>query len=234
MPELGRWFDSIGASYSVGFWGFSFWLAGLTVVVGAAAVAYAVWAGRDRPRAYYGLMLFLIGSVVGVFASQDLLLFYVFFEAMLIPLYVLIGVWGGPDRQRATLTFVLYTMAGSVLMLASVVAYGISVGTFSLDPSEGTSSNTWIFFGFVAAFAVKAPLLPLHGWLRGAYTQAPPEVAAVLSGVVSKAAVMGFVWIIVFHFPERAIHFRELMLVLGAATLSTARCSRSGSRTCAA
>ena len=147
-------------------------------------------------------MLFLIGSVVGVFASQDLLLFYVFFEAMLIPLYVLIGVWGGPDRQRATLTFVLYTMAGSLLMLAAVVAYGISVGTFSLVPSEGTSAEQWIFLGFVAAFAVKAPLLPLHGWLRGAYTQAPPEVAALLSGVVSKAAVAGFIWIIVFHFPE--------------------------------
>ncbi len=77
-------------------------------------------------------MLFLIGSVVGVFASQDLLLFYVFFEAMLIPLYILIGVWGGPDRQRATLTFVLYTMAGSLLMLASVVAFGVSQGTFDL------------------------------------------------------------------------------------------------------
>ena len=137
-PELQHatsreWFDAIGASYSVGFHGYSFWLAGLTVVVGAAAVAYAVWAGRDRPRAYYGLMLFLIGSVVGVFAAQDLLLFYVFFEAMLIPLYILIGVWGGPDRQRATLTFVLYTMAGSLLMLASVVAFGVSQGTFNLQ-----------------------------------------------------------------------------------------------------
>ena len=214
-----QWFDAIGASYSVGFWGISFWLAGLTVVVGAAAVAYATWAGRDRPRAYYGLMLFLIGAVVGVFAAQDLLLFYVFFEAMLIPLYILIGVWGGPDRQRATLTFVLYTMAGSLLMLASVVAYGVSVGTFSLVPGEGTSSNDWIFLGFVAAFAVKAPLLPFHGWLRGAYTQAPPEVSALLSGVVSKAAVVGFVWIVLFHLPGPAADFRTLMLVLGAATL---------------
>jgi NADH-quinone oxidoreductase subunit M len=212
------WFDSIGASYSVGFWGYSFWLAGLTVVVGAAAVGYAVWVGRDRPRAYYGLVLFLIGSVVGVFAAQDLLLFYVFFEAMLIPLYILVGVWGGPDRQRATLTFVLYTMAGSLLMLASVVAFGVTQGTFDLQQA-GASSNTWIFLGFVAAFAVKAPLLPFHGWLRGAYTQAPPEVAALLSGVVSKAAVAGFITIVLLHFPQPTEDLRNVMLVLGAATL---------------
>jgi NADH-quinone oxidoreductase subunit M len=215
-----EWFDAIGASYSVGMWGISFWLVGLTVVVGAGAVAYAAWAGRERPRAYFGLVLFLIGAVVGVFVAQDLLLFYVFFEAMLIPLYVLIGVWGGSDRQRATVTFVLYTMAGSLLMLAAVVAFGISVGTFDLDPNTGaTSSNDWIFLGFVAAFAVKAPLLPLHGWLRGAYTQAPPEISALLSGVVSKAAVIGFIWIILIHFPEPASDFQDVLLVLGAATL---------------
>jgi NADH-quinone oxidoreductase subunit M len=213
-----EWFDAIGAGYSVGFYGFAFWLAGLTAVVGAAAVGYAVWAGRDRPRAYYALMLLLIGSVVGVFASQDLLLFYVFFEAMLIPLYILIGVWGGPDRQRATLTFVLYTMAGSLLMLASVVAFGVTQGTFDLQ-TAGTSDNEWVFLGFVAAFAVKAPLLPLHGWLRGAYTQAPPEVSAVLSGVVSKAVVVGLITIVLTHFPGPTDDFRELLLVLGVATL---------------
>ena len=85
-------------SYTVGFYGFSLWLAGLTVVVGAATIGFGAWVGRDRARAYYGLMLFLIGAVVGVFAAQDLLLFYVFFEAMLIPIYVLVGVWGGPNR----------------------------------------------------------------------------------------------------------------------------------------
>ena len=134
---------------------------------------------------------------------------------MLIPLYVLVGVWGGPERVRATFTFVVYTMAGSLLMLASVVAFGISQGTFSLTES-GTSDNTWIFLGFLVAFAVKAPLLPLHGWLRLAYTQAPPELAAVLSGVVSKAAVFGFVWILLPHFPEPVDDFRELVLVLAA------------------
>ena len=99
--------------------GFSLWLAGATVVVFAAAIGYAMWVGRDRSRAYHALMLFLLGAVIATFAAQDLLLFYVSFEAMLIPLYVLVGVWGGERRLEATLTFVVYTMAGSLLMLAA-------------------------------------------------------------------------------------------------------------------
>ena len=105
-------------------------------------------------------MLFLTGAVVATFAAQDLLLFYVSFEAMLIPLYVLVGVWGGARSGAATLTFVVYTMAGSLLMLASVVAFGVTQGTFSLLES-GTSDNVWIFLGFAVAFAIKAPLFPL-------------------------------------------------------------------------
>ena len=213
-----EWFSELGISYAVGLYGFQYWLVGLTVVVGAAAVGYGLWAGRERPRAYYGLMLFLIGSLVGVFAAQDLIVFYVFFEAMLIPIYVLIGVWGGPARVKATVTFVLYTMAGSLLMLASIIAFGITQGTFLLA-EIGTSDNNWVFLGFLAAFAVKAPLLPFHGWLRTAYTEAPPELAAVLSGVVSKAAVFGLVWIVLPHFPEPVEDFREVVLVLAAATL---------------
>ena len=210
-----EWFDDLGVTYHVGFYGFSLWLAGLTVVLGAAAIGFGAWAGRDRPRAYYGLMLFLIGAVVGVFASQDLLLFYVFFEAMLIPIYVLVGVWGGPQRISATITFVIYTMAGSLLMLASIVAFGLSQGTFSLLDS-GTSGNDWVFLGFAVAFAVKAPLLPFHGWIRAAYTEAPPEVAALLSGVVSKAAVFGFIWIVLPHFPGPVDEWRTVILVLAA------------------
>jgi NADH-quinone oxidoreductase subunit M len=213
-----EWFSELGISYAVGLYGFQYWLVGLTVVVGAAAVGYGLWAGRERPRAYYGLMLFLIGSLVGVFAAQDLILFYVFFEAMLIPIYVLIGVWGGPARVKATVTFVLYTMAGSLLMLASIIAFGITQGTFLLA-EIGTSDNNWVFLGFLIAFAVKAPLLPFHGWLRTAYTEAPPELAAVLSGVVSKAAVFGLLWIVLPHFPEPVEDFREVVLVLAAATL---------------
>jgi NADH-quinone oxidoreductase subunit M len=213
-----EWFGDLGVSYHVGFFGFSLWLAGLAVVVGAAAIGFGAWLGRDRARAYYGLMLFLTGAVVGVFASQDLLLFYVFFEAMLIPIYVLVGVWGGPNRVYATIVFVVYTMAGSLLMLASIVALGISQGTFSLlDPQ--TSGNEWIFLGFMIAFAVKAPLLPFHGWLRTAYTEAPPEVAAVLSGVVSKAAVYGLIAIVLPFFPGPVESWRTVVLVLAAAGL---------------
>ena len=137
--------------------------AGLTVIVCALAIAYGVWTGRARSRAYFGLMLFLTGAVVGVFASQDLLLFYAFFEAMLIPLYVMIGFWGGAGRLRATITFVVYTVAGSLLMLAAIIVYGLQQGSFDLTVT-GTSSNDWLFLGFAVAFAVKAPLWPFHGW----------------------------------------------------------------------
>jgi NADH-quinone oxidoreductase subunit M len=213
-----EWFSDLGISYSVGLYGFQYWLVGLTIVVGAAAIGYGMWAGRERPRAYFGLMLFLVGSLVGLFSSQDLLLFYVFFEAMLIPLYLLVGVWGGPQRVKATITFVLYTMFGSLLMLASVIAFGISQGTFELA-EIGTSSNDWIFLGFLVAFFVKSPILPFHGWLRITYTEAPPEVTAILSGVVPKAAVFGFLWIVLPHFPGPVADFRALVLVLAAATL---------------
>ena len=213
-----EWVESLGISYSVGFFGFSLWLAGATVIVFAAAIGYALWVGRDRSRAYYGLMLFLLGAVIATFASQDLLLFYVSFEAMLIPLYVLVGVWGGERRQAATVTLVIYTMAGSLLMLASVVAFGVTQGTFSLTES-GTSDNVWIFLGFAVAFAVKAPLFPFHGWLPLAYREAPVEVAAVLSAVVSKTAIYGFLRIGIPKFPEPADDLSGLILVLACAGL---------------
>jgi NADH-quinone oxidoreductase subunit M len=213
-----EWVESLGISYSVGFYGFSLWLVGATVVVFAAAIGYALWVDRDRSRAYHALMLFLLGAVVATFAAQDLLLFYVSFEAMLIPLYVLVGVWGGERRLEATFTFVVYTMAGSLLMLASVVAFGVTQGTFSLTES-GTSDNVWIFLGFAVAFAVKAPLFPLHGWLPLAYREAPVEVAAVLSAIVSKTAIYGFLRIGIPKFPEPADDLSGLILVLASAGL---------------
>jgi NADH-quinone oxidoreductase subunit M len=209
------WFSDLDVSYHVGVYGFSVWLIGLTVIVMAATIAYAFWAGRERMRAYMGLMLFLTGAVVGVFSAQDLLLFYAFFEAMLIPLYVLVGVWGGPGRIGATLKFVIYTMAGSLLMLAAVVVYGLSENTFDLV-RIGQSGDNWIFLGFVAAFAIKAPLFPLHGWLPDAYRESSPEIAAVLSGVVSKAAAYGFLRIAIAKFPEPVQEFRGTILALAA------------------
>jgi NADH-quinone oxidoreductase subunit M len=213
------WFGDLGVSYHVGFLGVGLWLAGLAVVCQAAAVAYAIRAGRDRPRAYFGLMLLLTGAIVGVFCAQDLLLFYVFWEAMLIPLYLLVGVWGGEGRQRATLLFVIYTMAGSLLMLASIVVFGLDQGTFDLPELAQQGTSTWLFLGFVVAFAVKAPLFPFHGWLPAAYREAPAEVAGVLSGVVSKAAAYGFLYVAIVLFPGPASDLRVPILSLAAVGL---------------
>jgi NADH-quinone oxidoreductase subunit M len=218
FEQQASWFEDLNVSYHVGLYGFSLWLVGLTAVCGAAAIAYAWWAGRDRARAYFGLMLFLVGAVAGVFSAQDLILFYAFFEAMLIPLYVLIGVWGGAGRLRATLTFVIYTMAGSLLMLAAIIVFGVRQGTFDLVES-GTSDSPWLFLGFVVAFAVKAPLVPFHGWLPDAYRESPPEVSALLSGVISKAGAYGLLRIALAKFPEPADNFTVPLLVLAAAGL---------------
>ena len=212
------WISDLGVSYYVGQYAFSLWLVGATVVVMTACVIYGWWLGRDRARAYFALMLFLTGAIVGVFTAQDLLLFYAFFEAMLIPLYVLIGVWGGPGRLRATLTFVIYTVVGSLLMLAAIVVFGLQQGTFDLT-RMGTSSSTWLFLGFVIAFAIKAPFFPLHGWLPETYRESPAEVSAVLSGIVSKAGLYGLLRIVIPKFPAVVDDWRVVLLVLSAASL---------------
>ena len=218
LDQKASWFSDLGVSYHVAMYAFSLWLVGLTVIVQTACIVYAWWVGRERPRAYFGLQLLLTGAIVGVFTSQDLLLFYAFFEAMLIPLYVLIGVWGGAGRMLATIKFVLYTVVGSLLMLAAIVVYGLQAGTFDLV-EIGQSTNTWIFLGFLAAFLIKSPLFPFHGWLPDAYRESPPEVSAVLSGVVSKAGLYGLLRIAIPKFPEPFSDFRVALLVLASITL---------------
>ena len=212
------WIEDLHVSYHVGEYSFSLWLVGLTVVAMAACVGYGFWVGRDRPRAYFGLMLFLTGATVGVFVAQDLLLFYAFFEAMLIPLYILVGVWGGPGRLGATVKFVIYTMAGSLMMLAAIVVYGLKAGTFDLIDGPPSASR-WIFLGFMLAFVIKAPLFPFHGWLPDTYREAPPEVTAVLSGVVAKAGTYGMLRIAIAKFPDPTSYYRTLFLTLAAAAL---------------
>jgi NADH-quinone oxidoreductase subunit M len=209
------WLSDLDIAYKVGLYDFSIWLVGLTVVVSVAAVGYAFWAGRDRPCAYFGLLLFLEGATIGVFTAQDLLLFYVFFEAMLIPLYVLIGVWGGAGRIGATVKLIIYTLAGSLLMLVAIIAFGLERGSFDMT-QLGRSDNTWIFLGFVAAFAVKAPLWPFHGWLPDAYREAPAEVTALLSGVISKTAAYGLLRIVLPSFPDPVAEWRVPILVLAS------------------
>jgi NADH-quinone oxidoreductase subunit M len=209
------WFSDVGVSYRVGLFDFSLWLVGLTVVVSTAAIAYGFWVGRERSGAYLGSLLFLEGATIGVFSAQDLLLFYVFWEAMMIPLYVLIGVWGGPGRIGATIKFVVYTLAGSLLMLVAVIAFGLSAGTFDMA-ALGENGSVWLFLGFAAAFAVKAPLWPFHGWLPDAYRESPAEVSAILSGVISKAATYGFLRIALPFFPGVVADWRTPVLVLAS------------------
>jgi NADH-quinone oxidoreductase subunit M len=209
------WFEDLGVSYHVALQDFTLWLVGLTVLVTVAAVGYGFWSARERPAFYLGLLLFLEGAVVGVFAAHDLLLFYVFWEAMLIPLYVLIGAWGGPGRLGATVKFVIYTMAGSLLMLVAIIAAGLSAGSFDFA-AAGERESVWIFLGFAAAFAVKAPIWPFHGWLPDAYRESPPEVAALLSGVVSKAAAYGFLAIAVPFYGASVADWRVPVLILAS------------------
>ena len=218
FAQRGSWFSDLNVSYHVGQYAFSMWFVGMTVIVMAACTIYGWWVGRDRGRAYFALMLLLTGAIVGVFTAQDLLLFYAFFEAMLIPLYVLIGVWGGPERLRATLTFVIYTVVGSLLMLAAIIVFGLQQGTFDLT-QMGPSTSTWLFLGFVVAFAIKSPLFPLHGWLPLTYREAPPEVSAVLSGVVGKAGLYGLLRIAIPYFPGPVADWRNVMLVLASISL---------------
>jgi NADH-quinone oxidoreductase subunit M len=218
MDQRASWFRDLGVSWHIGMYAFSLWLVGLTVVSMAACTIYGWWVGRDRARAYFALMLLLTGAIVGVFTAQDLLVFYAFFEAMLIPLYVLIGVWGGSDRMRATITFVVYTVVGSLLMLAAIVVYGLQQGTFDLTKLH-QSSSVWLFLGFAVAFAIKAPLAPFHGWLPTAYRESPPEVAAVLSGVISKVGLYGLLRIAIPTFPHAVHDFRVVALVLASVSL---------------
>src|SRR2546423_5621924 len=183
-----------------------------------ACTGYGFLVGRDRSRCFVGLILLFTGATVGVFEAQDLLLFCAFFEAMLIPLYILIGVWGGARRMEATIKFVIYTMAGSLLMLAAIVVYGLKAGTFDLVDGPPSASR-WLFLGFMFAFVIKSPLVPFHGWLPDAYREAPPEVSAVLSGVVAKAGVYGVLRIALTKFPEPASYYRTTILVLALASL---------------
>ncbi|HZQ82342.1 MAG TPA: NADH-quinone oxidoreductase subunit M [Gaiellaceae bacterium] len=218
LAQHASWFSDLHVSWHVGMYAFSVWIVGMSVVCMGAATIYGWWVGRDRGRAYFALMLLLTGAVVGVFTSQDLLLFYAFFEAMLIPLYVLIGVWGGADRLRATLTFVVYTVVGSLLMLASIVVLGLREGTFDLTQMH-TSHSSLLFLGFLVAFAIKSPLFPFHGWLPITYREAPAEVSGVLSGVVGKAGLYGLLRIAIPIFPAVVADWRGLILALSAASL---------------
>ncbi len=190
------WFGDLvskaDARFSVGISGLSLFMVVLTALGVFSAIATAAWIGRARPRAYFSLLLMLEGALVLLFTARDLVLFYTGWEAMMIPLYVLIGVWGGRERRRATFTFFVYTLVGSLLMLVGVAWVGITQGTFELDALQNAGiTDAGPFFLFAAAFCIKAPIFPLHGWLPLTYRESPIEVTALLSGVISKAGAYG-------------------------------------------
>ncbi len=214
------WISHFGAGapvrYHVGMDGLSLFMMLLSAVGIAAAIGAAIVAGRERPRMYFGLLLLLESALVLLFTAQDLVLFYVGWEVMMIPLYVLMGVWGGDGRRKATFQFVVYTLVGSLLMLVAIAVLGVSAHTFELGAlTAHPHESTWLFLAFAAAFCIKAPLFPLHGWLPSAYRESTPEVTALLSGVISKAGAYGLLRFALPLFPSVAHDWRWVFLSLG-------------------
>jgi NADH-quinone oxidoreductase subunit M len=175
---------------------------------------------RRSARAYFGLLLLLEVFMVGVFAATDVFLFYVFFEAMLVPMYFIIGSFGGPRRQYAAVKFFLYSLVGGLLMLAAVIGVYVSSGTGSFAFSDlvghvpGGATQKWLFLGFFIAFAIKAPLFPFHTWLPDAGAEAPAGGAALLVGVLDKVGTFGFLRYCLPLFPEASRYFAKAILIL--------------------
>ena len=207
------WIRGIGASYSLGIDGISLPLVLITTFLTVLAILASWTAITSRVREYMAAMLFLESGMLGVFCALDLLLFYVFWEAMLIPMALLIGVWGGERRIYAAVKFVLFTMAGSVLMLVGIlVLYTKSGGTtFDLRAiSEATlprELQTWLFLAFFVSFAIKVPLFPVHTWLPDAHVEAPTAGSVLLAGVLLKMGTYGLVRFCLPLFPYAAVRY---------------------------
>jgi NADH-quinone oxidoreductase subunit M len=229
------WISELGIHYKLAITGLNVLLIGLTTLLFAAAVLAAnLRSGShppDRPRLFYFHFMLAESAVLGAFLAQDLALFVSFFDLMLIPFYFLIGGWGRePGRIKATIKLVIYTLVGSLLMLAAAVATGVLAAqqggghiTFVLSALHSlplsTGSQEWIFLFFAAAFLVKMPAFPLHGWMPDGYRAMPIEVLMVFSGVLSKVGAYGFLAIVLPLFPQAAVHFQTLMLVIALASI---------------
>jgi NADH-quinone oxidoreductase subunit M len=223
------WISELGIRYRLGIDGLNLFLVVLTAIAWVPASLWACFRDWDRPRLFFFNLALAETAVLGAFCAQDLALFVVFFDLMLVPFYFLIGAWGGENRVRATTKFVIYTLVGSLLMLAGAVALGVlstpeggHISFTFADLQQRTLSGgtqDWIFLLFAAAFLVKAPAFPLHGWVPDTYRATPIPVLALLSGVLSKVGVYGFLRIVLPILPQAAHHFQDLMIVIAVVSI---------------
>jgi NADH-quinone oxidoreductase subunit M len=222
-----KWIPDLGVRYMLGVDGLNLWLIGLTTLLFAAT---ALWLVVRPPAERVALYAFHVGlaetAVLGAFMAQDLILFVLFFDLMLVPFYFLVGQWGGPDRVAATFKLVVYTLVGSLLMLAAAVATGITANdgeSFAIERlvaerlEEGP--QRWIFVAFALAFLIKMPAFPFHGWMPDGYRNMPLPVLAVFSAVLSKVAAYGFLRVVLPVFPDAAQDFQTVMLLLALASI---------------
>ena len=223
-----RWIPELGVRYQLGVDGLNLFLIALTALLWAPATLWAAVRTRDRPRLFMFNMALAETAVLGAFCAQDLALFVVFFDLMLVPFYFLIGGWGEGERVRATTRFTIYTLVGSLLMLAGAIALGVLAAgddnlSFSLatlaERPLGEGTQQWIFLLFAAAFLVKAPLFPFHGWVVDTYRATPTAVLVVLSAVLSKVGVYGFLRIVLPILPDASQHFQELMIIVAVISI---------------
>ena len=224
------WIEALGIRYKLGIDGLNLWLVLLTTVV---AFACSLWLAVRPPEQRGGLFSFHMAlgetAVLGAFVAQDLALFVLFFDLMLVPFYFLVGQWGGPDRVAAALKMVIYTLVGSLLMLAGAVATAVLTGTetgrlsFVLSDLQANplpeSTQKWIFVTFALAFLIKMPAFPFHGWMPDAYRTMPLPALAFFSGVVSKVAAYGFLKLVLPLFPAAVADFHTVLLILAVLSI---------------
>ena len=216
--EIYPWAPQVGINYSIGVDGISLFLVLLTTLLMPIAVAFSNMYVTFRVRDYLALMLALETAMIGTFVSLDLILFFVFFEFSLIPMYLLIGEWGGTNRVYAALKFFLYTFTGSAIMLIAMLAVKFSAGTSDIVALQSAVLNPalqfWGFLAFALAFAIKVPLFPFHTWLPDAHVQAPTAGSVILAGVLLKMGSYGFLRLAMPIFPDAAATFAPWLAVL--------------------
>ncbi|MCA9996169.1 MAG: NADH-quinone oxidoreductase subunit M [Anaerolineales bacterium] len=219
LVDRASWIPAWGIEYHMGVDGLSILHILLTSFISMLAIASSFPVIKQQVKQYYSFLLALEIGMMGVFLAQDLFLFYIFWEFTLVPMYFLIGIWGGKDRVYASIKFFLYTMAGSLLMLLAILYMGITNGTFSVpDLIAGraafASAQNLLFVGFAIAFAIKVPVFPFHSWLPDAHTQAPTAGSIILAGVLLKMGTYGFVRFNLPLFPEASAHYAPTIAVL--------------------